>query len=372
MITNRLSMIGLGRLGLSIALCFEKAGWDVMGLDISSTRVDAINKRILKSREPKVEECLRKSTNLKATMDMKKAVDHAQIIYVSIATPSTGTSVLDTESLGKFFTELNDLKIADKHLVLVSTVMPNYIADVANVLLKDCPRTTVSYIPDGAVPISYGRLIYGISSPAMVLIGEGSKEAGDALEAAHRSMVENQPIFCRMNTTSAEITKLSISSFSAMKVAYANFVAELAQSTPNANESDILNSVGSDSRIGKAFVSHGYGFGGPCIPRDGRALALHSREVNVNAILLDATIRANEEHTEYLADRLIRNCKCPDDVIRINDVAFKQNARTDVIEESRKIALANALTRKGAKVMIRDAEPIIKLVRSIHGKKIPI
>jgi len=365
---KKLCMIGLGRLGLSIALCFERAGWDIVGVDISTTRVQAVNRRQLQSREPHVEELLRESRHLRATESLSEGANHAQLIYVCVAAPSNGIVVIDTQNLGKVLMALNDLKLHDKHIVIVTTIMPNYIEDVAKVLLSDCPRTTVSYVPDGASPISYGRLIWGISHPDMILIGEGSKEAGDIIERAHTSMVFNNPTINRMNTTSAEITKIAISSIATLKITFSNYAADIADKTPGAHAHDVLRAVGADSRIKRSFITRGYGFGGPCLPRDNRALCEHARDVGVDAVLLTATHQCNEFHTKFLADKLMDTAANGGSIV-IEDVAFRPNAKTDVIDESRKLALGLELAKRGIKVTIRDREPIIKLVRSVFGAK---
>jgi UDPglucose 6-dehydrogenase len=364
---KKLTMVGLGRLGLSISLCFERCGWEVLGVDISRTRVNAVNSKHLKSREPMVEDFLRNSCRMKATEDLEAALGFSKLIYISVATPANGLTILDTNVLGQVISNINKHKVCDKNIVICATVMPGYIKNIAEPLICDCKRTSISYIPDGAVPISYGRLVHGISYPDMILIGEGSVKAGDELEAAHLDIVMNKPVVCRMNTTSAEITKLAISSMSSTKVSFSNYVADIAAATPNTDIHDILKCIGHDSRIRKPFISFGYGFGGPCIPRDTRALALHATEIGVNPTILNATVKQNEFHTDFLANRMLENClEMP---IIIEDVAFKQNAVTDVIDESRKVALACKLVEKGASVVIRDHNSVVEAVRNIHGSK---
>ena len=362
-------MIGLGRLGLSISLCFEQAGWDVLGMDISKNRVDAVNERELKSREPMVEEMLRKSKNLRATINLEEALQHGNIVYISVATPSVATTNLNVESLSSVLAQMKEKNVKNKHLVIVSTIMPGYIQEVARYLLEGCENVTISYIPDGAVPISYGRLIYGITNPEMVLIGEDSKEAGDVLEAAHLTLVANDPTIFRMNTTSAEMTKLALSAMSACKIAMSNFIADLADAKHGADADTNIARNGSDSRFGPSFLARGYGFGGPCIPRDTRATAECARNLGIDPILVNGVLKSNEEHIELIAERLLRNRRDLQEKIIVDDVSFKQNSLTDVIEESRKLDLANLLVRKGAHVVIRDKLPIIKLVKNLYGKR---
>jgi UDPglucose 6-dehydrogenase len=146
---------------------------------------------------------------------------------------------------------INAKKVANKHIVIGCTVIPGYIEGTGNYLIQDCPNTTLSYHPEF---IAQGDIMNGTLRPDMALIGEGSKEAGDVLEEMNIRMTESKPAICRMSPASAEITKLSINCFVTMKVSYANMIGDIADRSPGANKHDILNAVGSDSRVGKKCV----------------------------------------------------------------------------------------------------------------------
>jgi UDPglucose 6-dehydrogenase len=137
-------------------------------------------------------------------------------------------------------------------------VIPGYVHQVATYLIKDCENTSISYNPEF---IAQGDIVNGLIKPDVVLIGQGSQEAGDRLEFLYRKMCENDAPVRRMSaercdvtdcseTYSAEITKLSVNCFVTTKIAFANFIGDVADRTPGANKNDILNAVGSDSRVG--------------------------------------------------------------------------------------------------------------------------
>jgi UDPglucose 6-dehydrogenase len=171
---------------------------------------------------------------------------------------------------------INARKVANKHIVIGCTVIPGYIEGVGKYLIQDCVNTSLSYHPEF---IAQGDIMNGTLRPDMALIGEGSKAAGDVLEEMNLRMTQTKPIICRMSPSSAEITKLSINCFVTMKVflssqpasifckfnhshirissqvSYANMIGDIADRTPGASKHDILNAVGSDSRVGKKCVS---------------------------------------------------------------------------------------------------------------------
>ncbi|KAH9258569.1 hypothetical protein BASA81_003071 [Batrachochytrium salamandrivorans] len=332
---KRLGVVGLGRLGLSIALSFENKGFLVWGYDNSPERRSAVQSRELQSREPGVSQLLSKSKNLVATENLKDLFAEAE----------------------------------DKHLALCATVPPRYIIEVGTHLLRDSPGTTLSYLPDAALPLSYGDLLHHITRPEIVLIGEHNKEAGDYLEWMHREMIDtpDQTSICRMSPTSAEIAKLASSSYSAVRVSFGNFVTQIGEKTKGACAEDVLRVLQCDARFGSKCFRPGLGFGGPCIPRDNLALVRFANEVKVNADLLVSAQTMNTAHAEFMADMLAANNKGAQERIAIERVAFKEGCASDLIDESPKLEVARILAKRGHAVLIRDREGIVDLVRRQFG-----
>ena len=201
---------------------------------------------------------------------MDDTLAFSDMIFILVATPNgAGTNAYDHSTLSKVLDDINSRKVENKHLVICCTVMPGYIAKFGRYLIRDCPGCTLSYHPEF---IAQGEIIKGLRYPDMVLIGEGSKDAGDVIEQMNHDCTENEPRMARMAAESAEITKLTVNCFVTTKISFANSIGDLADVTPGANKFDILGAVGADSRVGGKCLRPGYGFGGPCFPRDNRAL----------------------------------------------------------------------------------------------------
>lgn len=113
---------------------------------------------------------------------------------------------------------------------------------------------------------------------------------------------------------------------------------------------DILRAVGGDTRVGGKCILPGYGFGGPCFPRDNRALGRYARKVGVTPTICDATDDYNVLHADIMAKALLDQ-ELPEYVI--SDVAYKPNCPVDIIEESQPLEVAKKLVRAGKKVTIR-------------------
>lgn len=356
-----ISIIGIGRLGLCTALNFAKAGYNVVGVDINRDYVAQINQKSLNSQEPYVNEYLDTVTTFRASTDITDAIDSSDFIYIMVDTPTIGDNNYDTKNLEKVLSSLNSHKISNKHVIIGCTVLPGYIDSRAKNFLADCQNISLSYNPEF---VRQGSIIEDMKNADMVLIGEGCKEAGDFMEELYRKMCGDKPIIRRMSPASAEICKLSINCFITMKISYSNMVGDIADRTPNANKYDILNAVGCDGRIGTKCLVPGYSYGGPCFPRDNRALGYYANLVGIEALLPKATDQINNLHTEKQIQDLIDEGK---DVYVIDDVAYKPNCPVPIIEESAKLKIACGLVNRGKKVIILDRDFIIDEVRRKYG-----
>jgi len=146
---KNITVIGAGRLGLCWALAVEQAGYHVKAVDIFPTYIEAINKRTLRSNEPHVMEMLAKSQHLTACLSVAEGVAFSKYIYLFVQTPSTGGERhYDHTHLNDVLSQLNALKVCDKHIVIGCTVMPGYCDTIAPALLTDCQNVTVSYSPE--------------------------------------------------------------------------------------------------------------------------------------------------------------------------------------------------------------------------------
>jgi nucleotide sugar dehydrogenase len=358
---KNISVVGIGRLGLCAALNFAKANYNVLGIDINDEYVNKINNKTLNSLEPYVNDYLNELTNFIASTDIVDAIKFSDYIYIMVDTPTIGNNNYDTKNVERVLISLNSHKIKNKHIVIGCTVLPGYIDQKAKNLLADCENISISYNPEF---VRQGSIMEDFKNTDMVLIGEGCKEIGDFLEELYRTVCNNKTIIKRMSPASAEICKLSVNCFITMKIAYSNMIGDIADSTPNANKYDILNAIGYDERIGSKCLIPGYSYGGPCFPRDNRALGYYSESIGISPLLPIATDGSNNLHTEKQIQDYIHENK---DVYIIEDVAYKPICPVPIIEESAKLNIAYGLVKYGKKVIIKDRDFIIEEVKKKYG-----
>lgn len=359
---NNITIVGIGRLGLCTALVLDRNGYNVVGVDVFPTYVDRVNNRTLKNPEPLVEDYLKEAKTLRATLSLDEGINHADLIYVLVATPTgSGDKSYDHSHLSRVLSDIGKRKVSNKHIVIGCTVLPGYIQQIGRFLLKGCENTTLSYNPEF---IAQGAIMYGFENPDMVLIGAENKEVGDRLEEMYKRCTSSNPYIARMSAESAEICKLSVNCFITTKIAFANTIGDIADRTPGANGKDILKAVGADSRVGSKCLMPGYGFGGPCFPRDNRALGNYADSIGVKPLIPTATDESNKFHATVMAENLLREDK---EEYRFDDVAYKPKCPVPIIEESQKLAVASIIRAAGKKVTIIDRPSIIEEVMKEYG-----
>lgn len=367
---EKISVIGIGKLGLCFSLSLEAAGYDVVGVDINQSYVDSINEKTFNSSEPMVNEMLTVCKYFKATTDLSKAVEHSDIIFVIVATPSLPSGRYNHSQVDELCDSLMSMgpMPSTKHLIINCTTMPQYCDKLQAKISKN--NWTVSYNPEF---IAQGTIIANQENPDMVLIGEANKTIGDKLERIYETMTMNKPDVHRMSTTEAEITKIALNCFLTTKISYTNMIGDIVLAS-GGRPQVVLDAVGSDTRVGKKLTRYGFGYGGPCFPRDNRAIGIYAEDIGLPADISAATDEINVKHLKFQVDEFITNYDkktkvafgdCPDsDCVIFENVTYKKGSV--MIEESQQLAFAVELAKWGYDVTVYDCLEVIESVREIH------
>lgn len=356
---KKIAVIGIGKLGLCFALNAEHGGYAVTGVDVSEDYVLSINRKTFHSPEPLVNEYLQKAKNFEATTDIAKAL-FGDVIFVFVSTPALPDGSYDHGQIERIATQLLELPkpTSTKHLAIGCTTMPGYCITLAAKL--NGHNYTVSYNPEF---IAQGSIIHNQQNPDVILIGEENSEAGNSIAEVHHSFCQSKPTVHRMDRLSAEIAKLATNCFLTTKISFANSIGDLATKA-GADATKVLAAVGADSRIGNKYLNYGDGFGGPCFPRDNRALQKFADAVKQPLPLAAATDEVNMQHLQFRVQTVLQN-NGANDCIEIHGVAYKPG--TVFIDESQRLKLAVELVQQGRKVRIIDRVEVIAQVQSIYG-----
>jgi nucleotide sugar dehydrogenase len=361
---EKVTVIGVGRLGLPMALVYEKAGFDVIGVDVSNDYVKALNNRSLKSFEPNVEAYLQSSTSLTATTSLLEGLNHSDIIFIVVPTPNGGgDNHYDCQILGNLFLKINALAPSNKHFIISCTVMPGYIDNTAKLLLSNCTNCSISYNPEF---IAQGSIIHGFENPDLILIGSENAEIADKIESVYKKACKNNFLTKKMLPIEAEITKICINGFITTKITYANMVGDICDKL-GADSMTVLNAIGSDSRIGNKYLNPGLSYGGPCFPRDTLAISKLLVANDLDPVITEATDKYNSLHIMYQIEQLLK-INPTKDLFVFENVTYKDDCLVPIIEESAKLKMAKILNLKyGKKVLIKDKKHILDQVKIEYG-----
>jgi nucleotide sugar dehydrogenase len=356
---NNISIIGVGKLGLCLALNLEKKGFNVTGVDVFEKYINSLNDKTFSTSEPFVDEYLQQSKNVIFTTDLKQALQN-DIIFVVVRTPSTFDWKYDHTDIENIADQLISFgkQPTRKDLIINCTTFPGY-CDTLQEKLKEY-NYYISYNPEF---IAQGTIIHDQLNCDNVLIGEANEYAGDLIQNIYEKMVESTPLYNRMSRTEAELTKLSVNCFLTTKISYANMVGDIANRL-GCNANKVLGAIGTDSRIGNKYLKPGFGFGGPCFPRDNRALAKCGEEVGIDAVISKATDEMNEKHLQYQVEDFIRNNPDKSKTIEIDFVTYKKEST--LLEESQQLKFALVLKELGYNINILDQrEEVINQLKNI-------
>jgi UDPglucose 6-dehydrogenase len=349
-----------------MAACFAARGFRVHAVDLDAAKVEAINNGLAPIHEPGLAELIRESAgNLKASQDCEAAVRETDATFIIVATPSEpggGFSLkyaLPTcESIGKALRNKSTYHL----VVLTSTVMPGSTAgEIKSALERASGKRCGSdfglcYSPEF---IALGTVIRDFYYPDFLLIGEGDSRAGETLAEIYKDVCKNSPGVARMNFINAEITKLAVNTYITTKISYANMLARLCEKLPDADVNVVTDALGLDTRIGAKYLKGAVSYGGPCFPRDNRALAALAASVGASSGLAEATDRFNRAQIKSVAEIVKRYHRAGNDPIAILGITYKPN--TDVVEEAFGLLLAQELSAAGLPVIVYD--PSIDSVR---------
>lgn len=364
-------VIGLGKLGLPLAAVLASSGFRTKGIDKNENLITSIIDGKFHSPEPELNSLLHTNSDKLSFTSKFKDVSDCSIFFIIVPTPSKIDGSFDNSYLISAISELLSCwedSVGEKTIIIVSTVMPGSCSEVFMPMISRWEtnngnklKVALLYSPEF---IALGTVVHNLRNPDMTLIGcNNSKDAEEFLAIMNR-VTQGKPKNQILSLTEAEIVKLMVNCFVTMKISFANFIGELTSLIPDTNKYQIAEALGMDTRIGGKYLRPGFGFAGPCFPRDNKALIALAKQFNLDPSLALATDEINDRQPEQIFKQLI--VKYPEAKrIGIAGISYKPN--TLVTEESQTLKLANLIKSKGLEVALYDS---LFDDKEIHGIKI--
>ena len=374
----KIGFIGLGKLGLPVALAIESKGHQVIGTDINDITLRNIRFKTLNYMEKGAEELLAKSKiQIKS---LEKIVEESDIIFVPIQTPHDKkyegvtrlpeeTSDFNYDYLVKGIKDLNEeieQQGKDKTVIIISTVLPGTISRLIKPILGS--HLKLCYNP---YFIAMGTTIDDFLNAEINLFGVDDKNAAQTAEQFYKTV--NKAPFFKTTIENAELIKVAYNTFISTKISMINTLMETCHYLPNTNVDDITEALSlcTTRLISKKYLYGGMGDGGGCHPRDNIALSHLARKLKLSYNWYDNIMKQRESQTEWLADLIIENKG--DRQINILGKTFKPE--TNIITGSPSILLKNILEEKGETVRMWDpyidSSDIMKVKDEYEWDKIP-
>ena len=361
----KIGLIGAGRLGLCLALLIERAGYPVIASDVRKEYIQCLKKGVLGTTEPCVHELLWQSKNIEFTTDNDKVILESDIIFTLVATPSLEDGsydisnvedvVSDFQRLGWGTTGSNGSGLTGKSLVVGCTTNPGDCEVFQRRLLDD--GIDVYYNPEF---IAQGSIVKDLQNADMVLIGGNGHHVSVLEDIYHKIQLGfKHPSIHFMSTKAAELTKIAVNCFLTTKISYANMIGQvLSKSGLDDEINNVLKSIGADSRVGQKYMGFGFGFGGPCFPRDNRAFASYAQKIGVEHNIGTTTDNFNDAHAKFMVEYFIKK-NGTHRPFCFKYLTYKPD--TDILTESQQYRLCVDLLDEGYKVYCIDDQQKEKL-----------
>ncbi len=371
----RISVIGCGYVGLVTGACLAEAGHQVVCTDINAARIAKLNAGEVPIYEEHLGEILesaRKAGNISYTANIGEAIRASDAIFICVGTPPKESGEADLSAIDSVARQIAAEAQSSKLVVEKSTVPARTGLELS--------RALAAYTRDGNIKfrvasnpefLREGTAVGDFFHPDRVVVGVDDPAAAEELREIYRPILERKfhcPIhkgscpadtkgeFIVTSINSAELIKHASNSFLALKISYANMIADLCEKI-GADVEEVTHAMGLDPRIGTQFLKAGLGFGGFCFPKDVQAFIHLSASVGVDFEILKATERVNKQRIERFLEKIHKALwVVKGKRIAVLGLAFKAN--TDDIRFAPALDVVKKLLDEGAEVHATDPEGI--------------
>ena len=373
----KLAVIGCGYVGLVTGACLAEAGHDVICTDIDGTRIAQLQAGGVPIFEQHLEEILastRKSGRISYTANTGEAIRASDAIFICVGTPPKEDGSADLSAIDHVAQQIAAEAKSTKLVVEKSTVPARTGLELQRVLTAYSRGGNVRFrVASNPEFLREGTAVEDFFHPDRIVVGVEDAESAEQLREIYRPILERKfhcPVhngvctgnqkaeFLVTTINSAELIKHASNSFLALKISYANVIADLCEKI-GANVEEVTHAMGMDPRIGSQFLQAGLGFGGFCFPKDLQAFVHLAATVGVDFDILKAAERVNKQRIDRFLEKVSKALwVVKGKRIAVLGLAFKAN--TDDIRFAPALEVLKRLLDEGAQVHATDPEAIAK------------
>ena len=365
----KICVIGTGYVGLVAGTCLADMGNDVICVDNDLEKLKKLENGIVPIYEPGLEELIKANVlegRLKFSSDLDSSVKESLVCFIAVGTPQSEDGSADlqyveqvAESIGK---AMNGYKvIVDKSTVPVGT------AEKVTEIIKKHYSGEFDVVSNPEF-LKQGAAVDDFLKPDRVVIGSNSAKATAIMQEVYAPFFRTASRFVIMDVKSAEMTKYAANSFLAVKISYANEIANICEAV-GADAEMVRIGMCSDKRIGSQFLFPGLGYGGSCFPKDVKALLKTAKDNNCGYRLIEAADEVNKEQRVIFINKILARfgMNLSNKTFAVWGLTFKP--KTNDMRMSPSITIINALLEFGAKVKAFDPKGF-EQAKNIWGDRI--
>jgi UDPglucose 6-dehydrogenase len=354
----RITIFGSGYVGLVTGACLADAGNNVVCVDVDERKIEMLKRGEIPIHEPGLDDVVKRNFDagrLSFTTDAKAGVDHGQFQVIAVGTPPDEDGSADLRYVLAVARTIGEHMTEYKVIITKSTVPVGTADRVCDAVAKALKARQASIEYDTVSNPEFlkeGAAINDFMKPDRVVVGTDSPRASDLMRTLYEPFTRNRDRMIVMDVRSAELTKYAANAMLATKISFMNELANLAEHF-GADIEAVRVGIGSDPRIGYAFIYPGVGYGGSCFPKDVQALKRSADEVGYQASILTAVEDVNNRQKQVLFNKIKSFFgDLQGKTIALWGLAFKPN--TDDMREAASRVLMEALWAAGANVRAYD------------------
>ena len=355
----KLSVIGTGYLGATHAACMASLGFEVIGYDTETSKIELLSKGKVPFYEPDLEDLLAeqiKSGRLTFTTNINDLAD-ADVHFICVGTPQIkGGNAADLKYVDSALEAIAKIVKPGGLVVGKSTVPVGTATRLRNRLLELNPKVDLAWNPEF---LREGFAVEDTLRPNRLVVGVVNDSAERILKEVYASNLKENTPWVRADLPTAELVKVAANSFLATKISFINAMAEICEAA-GGDVTVLVKAIGYDPRIGSRFLQAGIGFGGGCLPKDIRAFMARAEELGAKQAVeflkeIDAiNLRARQRIIELVRKDLSENLQGKK--VAILGAAFKPDS--DDVRDSPALDIAAQIQAAGAVVIVHDPKAI--------------
>jgi UDPglucose 6-dehydrogenase len=368
----RITIFGSGYVGLVTGACLADAGNQVICVDVDERKIAMLKAGEVPIHEPGLDGVVQRNFEagrLRFTTNAKEGVEHGRFQMIAVGTPPDEDGSADLRHVLTVAHTIGE-HMAEYKVVITKSTVPVGTADKVRIAVAEslaARRASVEYdTVSNPEFLKEGAALADFMKPDRVVVGTDSERATELMRLLYEPFMHNRDRMIIMDVRSAELTKYAANAMLATKISFMNELANLAERV-GADIEAVRFGIGSDPRIGPAFIYPGVGYGGSCFPKDVKALKRSADEVGYQANILAAVEAVNNRQKTVLFDKIKAHFgDLRGRTIALWGLAFKPN--TDDMREAPSRVLMEALWQAGAKVRAFDPVAMPECVR-LYGRR---